>query len=48
MKKENCTKGPVTAIPFAVQGWDDDPMMVYEVHGGDLQSHYDNRHTWTQ
>lgn len=42
MKKENCTKGPVTAIPFAVQGWDDDPMMVYEVHGGDLQSHYDN------
>lgn len=42
MKKENCTKGPVTAKPFLTPREDDDPMMVYKVEGGDLQARYDN------
>jgi len=40
--KENCTKGPVTVTPFLTPDKNEDPMMVYEVEGGDLQSRFDS------
>ena len=42
MNKENCTKAPVTVTPYLTPDRDDDPMMVYEVEGGDLQSRFDS------
>lgn len=42
MNKEHVTKGPATVKPFLTPREDDDPMMVYKVEAGDLQSRFDN------